>query len=419
MLAMMLFLFVFLTVLMIIIQSKRENNIINMISLLMTPYIFITIGNNLFAYKMGFYLIDDKVLTMLLSAFVCIFLGNIIISPRGVPFLEEVDNQSRFEQYNMTAMTRTLLAIGIIGVIKIGQMMMTGSLGTAIREDSLDILGGGLVGHLSLLSYSILPIVFMYWIENKRKISCLISVLLIMAITFASFVKYNVIGLAVSLFIFTLMYKKSLLKRAVILLVSFTVVAFVGNYAISFWLNNTVVKPSFYINHLWIYISGSVIYDNHIFDGSLNNGHSIFYKLGTFIFALPNMFIQKVTGGFKLFPHVKKDFLNVGSLYGQTSNVTDAVGYIYPAGGDILDIIIFLMVIFIIGMVFARVYTNGKRRNDRFDTFTCIFLTYFVFFSFFGTFYINPGPWEMLVYSIIIPKLFLRGTDLRRGVIRL
>lgn len=416
---MILFMFVFFTVLMIIIQSKREKNIINIMSLLMTPYVFITLGNNLFAYKMGFYQIDDKVLIMLLSAFVCFFLGNIIISPRGVPLLAEDDNRLRFEQYNIPAMTRTLLVIGIIGAIKIGQMILTGSLRMAIREDSLDILGGGLVGHLTLLSYSILPIVFMYWIENKKKISCLVSVLLIMAITFASFVKYNIIGLAVSLFIFTLMYKKSLLKRAIILLVVFTLVAFVGNYAISFWLNNVVVKSSFYTNHLWVYISGSVIYDNHIFDGSLNNGFSIFYKLGTFVFALPNMFIQKATGGFKLFPHIKKDFLNVGSLHGQTSNVTDAVGYIYPAGGDIFDRIIFLIVMFIIGMIFARIYTKGKRRNDRFDTFTCIFLAYFVFFSFFGTFYINPGPWEMLIYSIIIPKLFLKGTDLTRGVIRL
>lgn len=416
---MILFMFVFLTILMIFIQSKREKNVINIVSLLMTPYVFITIVNNLFAYKMGFYLISDKVLVMLLSAFVCFFLGNIIISPRGVPLLAEDDNQLRFEQYNIPAMTRTLLIIGTIGVIKIGQMILNGSLRLAIQEDSLDILGGGLVGHLTLLSYSILPIVFLYWIENKRKISCLVSVLLIMAVTFASFVKYNVIGLAVSQFIFVLMYKKSLLKRAIILLVSFTLIAFIGNYAISFWLNNAVVKGSFYTNHLWVYISGSVIYDNHIFDGSLNNGFSIFYKLGTFIFALPNMFIQKATGGFKLFPHVKKDFLNVGSLYGQTSNVTDAVGYIYPAGGDIFDSIIFLIVMFIIGMVFAKIYTKGKRRNDRFDTFTCIFLTYFVFFSFFGTFYINPGPWEMLVYSIIIPRLFLKGTNLTRGVIRL
>lgn len=416
---MILAVFVFFTVLMIIIQSKREKNIVNLVSLLMVPYVFITLGNNLFVYKMGFYLIDDRVLLMLLSAFVSFFMGVLIISPRDVPLLLEEDNKFRFEQYNIPAMIKTLFIIGIVGFIKLGYMIYSGNLRIALLEDSTGHLNGGFVGHLLLLSYSILPIVFLYWLENKKKISCLISILLIVVVTFSSFVKYNVIGLAVNLFIFILMYKKSLLKKAVFILVGFTIIAFVGNYAITFWMNNSNANSTFYFNHLWVYISGSVIYDNHIFDRIINPELSIFYKLGTFIFALPNMFIQKLTGGFRLFPHIKKDFLNVGSHYGQTSNVTDAIGYIFPSGGGVFDIIVFIIVMFFIGLIFSRIYTKGKRRSNRFDTFTCNFLTYFVFFSFFGTFYINPGPWEILVYSIIIPRLFLYGTNLRKGVIRL
>ena len=416
---MILFIFATLTIFMIIVQYRRERNLINLITLLMGPYVFITLGNNLFAYKMGFNKISEEVLQMLLAAFVCFFIGSLLVMPRAVPLLYEEDNSGRFEEYRMSSMTKVLFIIGLVGMFKLVYSIGTGTLRSSIMNDTDDIMGGGIVGHLLLLSYSITPIVFLYWIENKKRILSLISILMIFAVTFSSFVKYNIIGLAVSLFIFTLMYKKSILKRAVIMLIVFSVVAFVGNYAITFWIYRANVATQFYFNHLWIYTSGSVIYDNYIFTSGLHPELSIFYKLGTFLMAFPNMFIQRFSDGFKVFPHIKKDFLPIGKMYGQTSNVTDAIGYIYPSKGNVFDIACFLIIMFLIGIIFSHIYSKGKRRKNRFDTVTCNFLTYFVFFSFFGTFYINPGPWEMLVYSAIIPKLFLVNTNLRKGTISL
>ena len=59
----------------IFLQYKKEKNPINLISVLMAPYLVIVLFNNLFFYKLGFYKISDNTLAMILLAFVVFFLG--------------------------------------------------------------------------------------------------------------------------------------------------------------------------------------------------------------------------------------------------------------------------------------------------------------------------------------------------------
>ena len=230
-------------------------------------------------------------------------------------------------------------------------------------------------------------------------------VLLLILVTFGTFIKYNVIGLFVTLFMFIMIYRKSLLRKAIIVLVSITCIVFVSNYAVGFFLRDVEVDSSFYINHLWNYASGSLIYDNYIFGyHGVRVGVSIWYKLMTFICGLPNMFIYKLSGD-KIFPHERQDDLVISSD-GTTSNVVDAIGYIYPSHGYFYEILCFCAVIILIGFFSALIYKKGLVKSKRIHSFLAVYITYFVFFSFFGTFYIVSGPWEILVYSLIIPQLF-------------
>lgn len=376
----------------------------------MAPYAVLVFLNNFFMYKIGFNKIEDEVLVMLLLTFICFFFGGLPTAPDKVPKIYEEDNKIRFERYNIKRMTNILLLIGLISFIKLIYLCLN-----ADSYESWDgAMGNGIVGHLLLLAYSILPIVFLYWTYNKKKKKCIIAVLMIIVATFSTFIKYNVLGLAVSIFIFVLIYKKSMLKKAVMVLVSFTIIAFVGNYAISFFINNESVSSAFYLNHFWVYCSGSIINANNVFLEGMNVEVTLLYKLATFLFALPNMFFQKFLGE-RFFPYMLMEFNGIGELAEQRTNVLDAISYLYPSKGDILDIIIFAFFILAIGFLFSNIYMNSKKRKEGFNTFVCNFMTFFVFFSFFGTFYINSGPWEILVYSLIIPRLFIRKKKRQNG----
>lgn len=398
---------VFLSIifLLIYLQKRRENNWINLISILMTPYFVLVFLNNFFVYKTGFYKINDSVLIMLLVSFLLFYVGGRVFNVRGAFLNQENENLDKFKNYNMNSMIVFLYAIGIIALLKLLTLYFGGQFNASNVDTAEGIMGNGPVGHLLLCSYAILPIVFLYWTYTK-KIWHLIPVLLIFVATFATLVKYNIIGVFVSLFIFLLIYKKSILKRAVLVLVFAVLAIFIGNYTLTFAIKGVNVSSSFYLGHLWTYMSGSLIYDNYIFTKGIRIGISTGYKLMTFLSALPNMFINAISGT-KIFPHERQQDLLISS-FGENSNVVDAIGYLFPSKGDISDIILYGMVIFIIGFIFTGIYKWGMKKSDMFNTFIANFLSYFVFFSFFGTFYINSSPWEILVYSLIIPSLFFR-----------
>ena len=401
----MTILFVIIVSIMVLYQRWKEGNWVNLISVFMGPYIPLVFLNNFFVYKNGFDKINDDVLVMILTSFIVFFSGSLLFKVKKNSTNKEEDNVSKLSRYDFKKMRTFLIFIGLIGIVKIIILYLQGSFSSNI-DDVEGVMGGGAIGHLLLASYSLLPIYFMYWTYN-RKLTILMPIILIMIVTFSSFVKYNIIGLFVSFFLFLALYRKSVLKRSLLILVSFVGVVFYVNYAISFEVVGNDMTTQFILNHFWMYIAGSLIYDNYIFLYGIRPGIGVFYKLGTFIFALPNMFLEK-TFDFKLFPHVRQEDLSI-SDFGETSNVVDAIGYLYPSKCDVLEVIIFYVILFILGALMAYIYKKHMKSSKYYDVFIVNFLCYFVFFSFFGTFYINSAPWEILIYSIFIPKLFIKN----------
>lgn len=401
----MTWVFIIVVTLLIVWQHHREKNWVNLISILMAPYVILVSLNNLFVKELGFYMIEDNVLIMLLAAFMLFFIGGLPFNAGKFNHDNEADNEKKLALYDIDAMNVVLFIIGIIGLIKIVVLFMQGAFSGSNIDEAEGVMGNGIVGHLLLASYSIMPIVFLYWTYTK-KLKYLISILMIFVVTFSSLIKYNIVGAFVTTFIFILMYRKSLLKRSIVLLVVAVVAVFIGNYALTFFIKGTSSQVSyiFYLGHLWTYMSGSLIYDNYIFSSGVGVGLTVGYKLMTFLCALPNMFINKVFG-VTLFPHTRKDDL-LTSSFGETSNVTDAIGYLFPSKGDVYQIALWALAIIVLGFLFALIYKRNTRNSGKFNTFIANFLCYFVFFSFFGTFYINSAPWEILVYSMFIPNLF-------------
>lgn len=401
----MTWIFIIVVILLIVWQHHREKNWVNLISILMAPYVILVALNNLLVKKVGFYMIEDNVLVMLLAAFLLFFVGGLPFNAGKFNHNSEADNEKKLAMYDIDAMNAALYIIGIMGLIKMVVLFLRGAFNSSNIDLAEGTMGNGIVGHLLLASYSIVPIVFLYWTYTK-KLKYLISIMMIFVVTFSSLVKYNIVGVFVTTFIFILMYRKSLLKRSIVVLVAAVVAVFIGNYALTFFIKGAYseISYTFYLGHLWTYMSGSLIYDNYIFSKGVGVGLTVGYKLMTFLCALPNMFLNKFMG-ITLFPHTRKNDLFTSS-FGETSNVTDAIGYLFPSKGDIYEIVLWAFVICALGFLFALIYRKNTRRSNKFNTFIANFLCYFVFFSFFGTFYINSSPWEILVYSLFVPNLF-------------
>ena len=401
----MIAIFLLVSVSLVAYQTYREKNIGNMLAFLVVPYVILVVFNNFFMYRLGFYEISDKVLLMLTLAFIAFFIGINLIFYNKPCLIYERDNEARFRSYDIDKMMILLYAVSAVAFIKLVYLLIRGDITNSE-------MGSGAVGHLLLICYAVVPIVFLYWTYHKKQVKFLIAVLLIFVMNFATFIKYNIIALIVSTFIFSLIYKKSVLKKACVLLVSVVFFAFCFNYVLDFLMKGVFGQTSidFYFNHLWVYCSGSLIYDNYVFTTGVNVGMSMFEKLAIFFFALPNMFLSKIFGK-RFFPYSIMGFERVGSVEGQASNVTDAFGYIYPSLGGAVDVIAFYVLIFAIGVLFSLIYFNCKKQRYRFSPLMSNFLTFFIFLSFFGTFYVLSGPWEILVWSIIVPLLFLRKPE--------
>lgn len=390
----------------IYLQYHRENNWINMISVLTAPYALFATLNNFFFVKLGFFKITNQTLLMLGVSFTLFFIGGFAFNIRVKPQISEKNNIEILNNYDLTNMVLLLYLIGIIGFIKLGIVIVSGAFSANGIHSVEGVLGSGAVGHLLLLSYSITPIVFLAWIE-KRKMYLLIPVLLIAAITFFSLIKNNIIGFIMGIFLFITYYKKSLMKKALIICVTLIATVFVGNYLFTFLVSKTEAAPTFYVNHLIVYCSGSMINDGKIFTEGIRIETDLGYKIMTALMGFPNMFISKLFGQF-VFPFESLNEMNVGSSYGQTSNVLDSFGYFYPSKGTIIDILMYGLFVIIIGMIFSIVYYKSSYEKRGFNVFICNFMTYFVAFSFFGTFYILSAPWEILIYSSVIPYVFYK-----------
>ena len=261
----MIYIFIYLVLLMIAYQYKKDNNIVNIFSVLSAPYFILIIINNFIMSNLGFYTISDAVICMITVGLILYFFGALIVNNNWKNKIDENDNLYRLSRYNIRMMTYVLYIISILGLFKLQTLFRYGAFDAINIDDNEGTMGGGLVGHLLNASYSISPIVFLYWTYRPKQMFYLLPVLLLMIVSFSSLVKYHIIGYLIVLFIFTSIYRNSLLKKLSIIFFICIISVFIFNYAFSFYMKDAEVSPEFYYNHLWKYCAGSLIYDNYIF----------------------------------------------------------------------------------------------------------------------------------------------------------
>lgn len=402
---MTLLFFIVISLLMVYACYRLKGELLNVFTILVLPYLLIIPINNWIMVKYKFYMISNRVIWMLFFAFVAFFLGNVLFSEK-VSLTQKKSAKDKFKNLDIIKMSKYIILVEIVTVLRILLLIFDKGIGYLGTEEFENWLLSGLLGHFLLTIYPLIPIIFYYWLKNKIKIKYLIISLIGIGLYFMTFVKYHSIGMIVLIYIFVSLEETKYFIKGGLVVLGMVVVLFVGNYFLSFFIRGTnkLVQDSYYFTHLWNYIGGSIIYDNYIFTNGVKVDVNIFYKMGSFCFAVLNWFFS-VAFEMPIFPHEALSFKAVG-LNGERGNVVDAIGYLYPSKGGAFEVGVFYIIIFIIGVLFDRIYTKSLKNREHFNITLCIFLVFFVFFSFFGTFYINLPPWEILMWSVVMLKIF-------------
>lgn len=402
--------------LLLLYAYKSTGTLFNIFTIFTAPYFILIPLNQVIATSyFGMYSIKDEVILMVLGAIVSFFIGCLpLLKPIGVESNVGGNNAS-FDLYCMKPMVKTVLLIGLALAVQIAVSIVGGSFDIDDFDNSAEAFAEGPMGHLRLIGYVLTPIV-MLWGINKKDRLALLGVVLMLIGTFATFKKNYIFCMIITLLIFTGIYQPKLSKRLIVAVAAAVPILFFANYFIGFYLRDSAssVSDSFYITRFFIYSTGSLVYDNNIFEAGIRVGSTLIDKCLTFIFALPNMFLNRLFG-VRLFEHETQAFLPLSDS-GQTGNVVDFIGYMYPSHGNAFDVLGFLFFFLLLGF-FAAAFINFliNRNKSGFSVAAAIFLSEFVFFSFFGTFYINATPWESLLLAGIMLWLFKRKTW--RGII--
>ena len=149
-----------------------------------------------------------------------------------------------------------------------------------------------------------------------------------------------------------------------------------------------------------------------IFTTGLRTGVSGFYKLGRIFFALPNMFIRKFIGTSYFTKIEDTKFMAVSSI-GETGNVVDFIGYLFPSKGALFSIIGFGFIMMCFGFLVSFAYIRSLNNTKEFLLPISVVITFFCFLSFFAVYGGLIPPWEILIWSLIMPKFFYKHRKCR------
>ena len=388
---------------------------INVFTVFVIPYMFIIPFNNLIMVRYGFYSISNEVICMILMGFVSIFAGTFMANLRAGILRKRVRyvQSDKFKYYYMDKMLKYAVFVEILTIIRFLYVVLSYGFAYIASSSYEGYLVRGIAGHLLLTIYPLIPILFYYWLRHKEEKRYLLTAIIAVGLLFLTFVKYHSIGMVVLLYLFVSLEDHTYLKKGAIMMGLIAIAFFVTNYVLSFAIRGTVLQVSkvYYINHLWNYIAGSLIYDNQIFQNELHPGYGILYKIASFTVPVINLFLNKLFN-VRLFPFLGNEFAAVGSN-GERGNVIDAIGYLFPAERRWINYYFFAATLFIIGFTFTLIYNRALREREHFRITISVFMTFFMFFSFFGTFYVNLIPWEVLIWSILLPPFFDRRIHIK------
>ena len=415
----MVLLFLLVLSLLVFIDYRIEKSFISPYIIISLPYLIIVLLNEIVFSNAGFYSIGNKTLFVVFLALVCFFCGSFVTKcffKCKVTKTYSQTHSSKLENYKMSYVFWYSVFIEVAVTLRIAYLLcFEGGLSSIIAGNS--VLISGIIGHLQITLYASLPMLLLYSIE-KKDYKALIVFLFGVLLFFLSFIKYHVIALCIISFLFVSFERRDIERKGAIIICVSCVALFVLNYIVDFVKQGTIssVHGSFFINHLWKYIGGGLITSSIVLGSSFHPGISMSYRIGQYLVALPNMFLNKMFN-FNLFAQEKAEFGFIAvANNSETSNVADSISSLFLCCSSVTDFIMFCMVFFLFGLFACAWFCYARKNKTCYHLGLMAFLCFFCFLSFFGEYASLAQPWETIVVCAVIPVFFQSRVRISRSV---
>lgn len=393
-----------LTYLVLLLMSKYfRAKIVDAYFLIMSPYVFIIIINNLVMVETGFDVISDRIIYIhvlgILLFYVGAFGGECLMSKMK---FKPLFKPTMYE--NISLKKLIVLTFFLVVAVGLGKSLLIykyGLIGFISGGDSIKMFS--IFNHLILLLYPCTMMLCDYALKERKRYYYVLVALAIFLV-FSSFIKYHIISLLISIFIYIIIRKPKYFIKCGIATLALIVTSFVINYMLDFMSNDIQVENQFYYNHLWQYVGGSTIVmeymENYIGN---NSNYSIIEWLWGMVTSFPTIFTKA------FFDTAISDYdfsttlpmVKIGNASG--SNVVGILGSAFLQG-NMLSFSLFMIGW---GMIVQFVVTNLNQRNT--NTVApvlvgSIFLSFNIL-SFFSSFFVLSNPWETMLFAAILPSL--------------
>ena len=406
---------VLLLLFVIVFDLYRNKKRVTPFTMIAFPYAVIILVNNTLAIHFGFFEVTLRTALLITISLLLFWLGSQLakLITNYKPICTDELGQGKTSRIRIAAIKRYVFLVNSVVTIRLIMLIVRAGLRGFFSPRFEGYMLSGPMGHFLLTIYPLAPIIFYSWLTNKKHISSLVLFGWTVLLLFSTQVKYHVIGIIVLTFIFTCLEDRHYLKTGVIALGVIVVVLFAGNYMVSLFAQNSKASSSFIFGHLWKYTAGSLICDNYVFTIGVNSGIGLGHKIGSILFAFPNMFI-KAFGGKPLFQGLEELPYFLVSDFGERGNVIDQFAFLYPSKGGCLEIAAYGFVIILFGFLVNWAYIRSVSKKREFTISISIILTFSCCLSFFAVYMGLIPPWEILFWSYIMRFLFSKRVLFRQ-----
>lgn len=383
-----------------ITEYYLTRRIFNPTTILGWPFVVVIGINKIFGNKLGFYEISSKTIFYITTGIFAFFIGSIFSI-----IIKKCINRNKYKNINKKNQILIDYKINkiynysmIIIIINFGRLFVFwnryGLRNFIINDGMESILLTGIFSHFLLTLYPLIPILTSYGLRNKLY-KYFLPLILISILMFFTFTKYHLISLALIVIIYLNIENPKLLSKTIPVIVLIPIGIFILNYLTNFRARGIVAEENYILNHLFNYISGGLIYDS-VNPGITYNNYGIVEIILTMIMVIPNLFTNALFG-VKFYPFEVLPFSSMG-WNGERGNVLNTISFLFSSGNILGTLILMVLLGVLIGFIHSQ-------RKIQYPFMATVYT--FLFLSFYATFLVLAPPWEMIIFSVIIPRIFV------------
>lgn len=359
------------------------------------PYICVIILNRIVGENYGFIEINNNTIQQINLGILFFLLGSVIAIVIKNRYYKSNNSIDRNVVYNMKRMYVYVMIVAIVTFVRLIIYILRYGMQYFLVSDGVNgILMTGVLCHLLLSTYPLIPILVAYAIKKKSLLYS-IPVILILFLTYFTFVKYHIISLILIIIIYINIENKSMFYKTLPVLLVLPVCIFFMNYIMNFHAREIQAETEFLLNHLFNYLSGGLIY-NSIDPGFTYNNYGIIELIIMFFMVIPNLFLNALFN-VKFYDFQPLAFLSMGSN-NEYGNVLNTISFLFSSKNLIGTFIVIVCWGFLVSSI-------SSKSKGRYPLMSVVYS--FTLLSFYATFLVLAPPWEMIIFSLIVPNLFL------------